>query len=95
MTLTPSRTQGLPGFVPPSHASLFGRACAALFGPLWKSAAARMLGVSEKTVHRWEAREHPIPLGVYQELRDLVRTRLEELEAVKDDLAELVGEEPD
>lgn len=47
----------------------------ALFGPLWQSAIARDLGVSNRTIRRWVAGTSPLPDGLTAELLHLVRAR--------------------
>jgi DNA-binding transcriptional regulator YiaG len=48
----------------------------ALYGPLFQSALARDLGVSDRTMRRWVAGTHEPPEGLQDELRALVRARI-------------------
>ncbi len=63
--------------------ALFARIGEALFGTLWQEAMARALGVSGRSVRYWVAGDHPIPRGVWVDLRGIVEHR-------REDLAELV-----
>lgn len=47
----------------------------ALYGPLWQSALARDLQVSDRTVRRWIAGTTPVPAGVYSDLLRLIQER--------------------
>ena len=48
----------------------------ALYGPLFQSALARDLGVSDRTMRRWVAGTHEPPEGLQDELHALVRARI-------------------
>jgi DNA-binding transcriptional regulator YiaG len=48
----------------------------ALYGPLFQSALARDLNVSDRTMRRWIAGTHEPPEGLRDELRALVRARI-------------------
>lgn len=54
---------------------------AALYGAQWQSALAEALGVADRTVRRWVAGQ-PIPDGVRDDLRRLVKERRGELAAI-------------
>lgn len=54
----------------------------ALYGPLWQSALARDLAVSDRTMRRWAAGEFNIPPTIANELYDLLLIRGKEIEAV-------------
>ncbi len=47
----------------------------ALYGPLWQSALARDLGVTDRTVRRWAAADYPIPHGIWYELKQILKQR--------------------
>lgn len=47
----------------------------ALYGPLWQSAIARDLGVSDRTIRRWVAGTSRVPVGLPVELLHLMRAR--------------------
>lgn len=59
---------------------------AALYGPLWQSALARDLGVSDRTVRRWVAGAYDPPAGVYVDLLRLTQERASALDALADRL---------
>ena len=50
-----------------------------LHGERFQTALAHDLGVSERTVRRWVAGTSPIPQGVEEELRGLLRARAGEI----------------
>jgi heme oxygenase len=57
----------------------------ALYGPLWQSALARSIGVSDRTMRRWVAGERAIAATVWPEFLELLEerdTEIAELEAV-------------
>lgn len=54
----------------------------ALYGPLWQSAIARDLKVADRTVRRWAAADVPIPDGLCDELKELLRHRRSVLSAI-------------
>lgn len=55
--------------------TLFRDAGRALYGPRWQSDLARDLQVSDRTVRRWDAGSHDVPLTVWAELRALLKAR--------------------
>ena len=55
---------------------------AALYGPLWQSALARDLGVSDRTIRRWSAGAYDPPAGVYTDLLRLTQDRAAALDAL-------------
>lgn len=61
------------------HRDLLTRAASALWGPRWKTQAARVLKVDPRLVRRWAAGHRPIPGWVVDRLGELVHTRLSEL----------------
>ena len=63
--------------------TLLREAGEALYGPRWQSDLARDLGVSDRTVRRWDAGQNGIPAGVWVELRTLTKTRSMALAAVR------------
>ena len=60
----------------------------ALYGPLWQSALARDLGVSDRTVRRWVAGTSNVPAGLYTDLLRLTQERAEVLHALAGRLRE-------
>ena len=63
---------------------LFQSACAAMWGPQYRSEAARRLGVSLRSVMRYDAAETPVPTKILSDLAsllDLRRTEAAELRA--------------
>jgi hypothetical protein len=54
----------------------------ALYGPLWQSALARDLDVSDRTVRRWVAGTSDVPAGLYTDLLRLTQERAEKLDAL-------------
>lgn len=54
----------------------------ALYGPLWQSALARDLDVSDRTVRRWVAGTSPVPAGLYIDLLRLTQERAAVLDAL-------------
>lgn len=55
--------------------ALLREAGKALYGPRWQSDIARDLGVSDRTVRRWDAGQNAIPPGVWANIRALLTTR--------------------
>lgn len=60
----------------------------ALYGPLWQSALARDLDVSDRTVRRWVAGTSPVPAGLYIDLLRLTQERAAALDALAGRLRE-------
>lgn len=60
----------------------------ALYGPLWQSALARDLGVSDRTVRRWVAGTSDVPAGLYLDLLRLAQERAAVLDALAEKLRE-------
>lgn len=60
----------------------------ALYGPLWQSALARDLGVSDRTVRRWVAGTSEVPAGLYLDLLRLTQERAAVLDALAGRLRE-------
>lgn len=54
----------------------------ALYGPLWQSALARDLDISDRTVRRWVAGTSPVPAGLYIDLLRLTQERAAVLDAL-------------
>lgn len=54
----------------------------ALYGPLWQSALARNLGVSDRTMRRWVAGTTDVPSGLYVDLLRLTQERAAVLDAL-------------
>jgi hypothetical protein len=52
----------------------------ALYGPLWQSALARDLAVSDRTVRRWAAGTSEPPGGLYADLLRLTMERAQVLD---------------
>lgn len=46
-----------------------------LFGSLWQTDLAKSLGVSDRTVRRWVAKDSPIPPNVWLEIASLCEER--------------------
>lgn len=60
---------------------------AALYGPLnWKAPLARDLGVSAKTIQRWDNGSDAVPPGVLADLLRITQQRAMELDALGDRL---------
>lgn len=59
---------------------------AALYGPSWQAELAKALGVNDRTMRRWLTGETPIPKGIGADLLPICGQRLDELEAVFDQL---------
>jgi len=55
----------------------------ALYGPRWTTDLARALDVADRTVRRWQAGHAPIPAGLEDELRALLKARGFALAAVR------------
>lgn len=58
----------------------------ALYGPLWQSALARDLGVSDRTMPRWYAGTYDPPVGIYVDLLRLTQERAATLDGLADRL---------
>lgn len=54
----------------------------ALFGPRWKSELARALGVTDRTMRRWDAGTHPIPDTLAADLAKLKSDRIKHLRSL-------------
>ena len=54
---------------------LFARCGKALYGPQWKQQLAYDLGINTRTVQRWAAGSHVIPLSAVEALRLLLDER--------------------
>jgi len=65
---------------------LFKTICEALWGPQYRSEAARQLGVSLRTLMRYVADESPIPDDIVGRLRTLLDDRIENLDTLLDKL---------
>lgn len=63
--------------------SLLREAGEALYGPRWQSDLARALGVSDRTVRRWDAGSHDVPKGAWSDLRSLLQERGKALAVVR------------
>jgi hypothetical protein len=61
---------------------LLRRIGAALYGEQWHGRLARELDVLPRTMRRWLSGEMPIPLGVADQLRVMVRDRVRDLRAI-------------
>ena len=61
----------------------------ALYGPLWQSALARDLDVSDRTVRRWVAGTSPVPAGLYIDLLRLTQERTATLDALASRLKQM------
>lgn len=46
-----------------------------LYGPRWQTELARDLTVSDRTMRYWIAGDHPIPSGVWADIRKLIGER--------------------
>ncbi len=55
--------------------SILRAAGEALYGPLWQSALARDIDVTDRTMRRWVGGDNPIPENVGRELRALLKAR--------------------
>lgn len=55
----------------------------ALYGPRWLSDLSRDLGVTYRTIRRWDAGEFEIPATVAAELRALLKARATAMAAVR------------
>jgi hypothetical protein len=55
----------------------------ALYGPRWTTDLARDLDVNDRTVRRWSAGRSPIPEGLGDDLRELMKARRHALAAVR------------
>jgi predicted transcriptional regulator len=61
---------------------LFQRACEALWGSRYRSDGARALGVSLRTMMRYDAGESPIPDEITGKLADLLDERNDQIEKI-------------
>lgn len=52
----------------------------ALYGPLWQSALARDLGISDRTMRRWVAGTSEVPAGLYIDLLRITQERAQVLD---------------
>lgn len=60
----------------------------ALYGPLWQSALARDLTISDRTMRRWVAGATQPPAGLYTDLLRLTQERAAVLDALAGRLRE-------
>lgn len=72
---------------PPKHAAdpRLARAGQLLYGERWQSDLARALGIGDRRVRQWLAGDRPIPEGIWRDIAELLRVRIE-------DAAKLMGE---
>lgn len=64
-------------------ATLLHQVGLALYGPRWQCELARTLGVSDRTMRRWAAGTHRVPLGARSEMREAIRARHATLAALE------------
>lgn len=65
---------------------LFAKVGGALYGPSWRNVLATELGVSERTVRRWQDGTSAIPDGIRGDLAKLCRKHSAELAKIADQL---------
>ncbi len=70
-----------------SDVALFARIGSALYGPQWQQSLARTLGVSGRSVRYWVAGDHPIPRGVWAELRGIVERQHSDLASLLEEIS--------
>lgn len=58
----------------------------ALYGPRWQTDISRDLGVTDRTIRRWEAGTSDVPDGVYLDLLRLTMERAQVLDGLADRL---------
>ena len=58
---------------------LLNATATALYGPLWQNALARALEVDARTMRRWATGELPIPIGVWNDISEIIADRVTEL----------------
>ncbi len=68
---------------------LLQQAGEALYGPRWQSELARIVGVSDRTMRRWLAEPHDIPIGVWQDIDGALINRVQAIQNVRDQIAHL------
>ena len=68
---------------------LLQRVGQALYGERWQSALAADLSVSDRTMRKWLAGEHPIRPQIWGELRELVVERRGRLDTLARELERL------
>ena len=54
-----------------------------LYGPRWQSSIGRALKVSDRSVRRWLAEEHGLPVDMPAQLRRLIDQRIAALKKVR------------
>jgi len=54
-----------------------------LFGPYWQRELARALSVNDRTVRRWAAGDYPVPQGIWDRLRQILREHELKLKAAR------------
>lgn len=57
-------------------------AARALFGEAWQSALARAVRVNDRTVRRWHGGQSPVPVGIWPELKEMLRLKATECRAL-------------
>ncbi len=68
-------------------APLLEKAGQALYGPRWQTELARIVGVSDRTMRRWLASPHDIPVGVWRDIDAALLERGMAIERVRNELA--------
>lgn len=62
-----------------NETELLNLTATALYGAQWQNALARALSINERTVRRWAAGEAPVPIGVWNDISELIADRVTEL----------------
>ena len=71
----------------------FRAACELLWGPQYRSEAARQLKISLRTLMRYNAGESPIPEGIVRRLHTLLNDRSAMLDNMMEELADHLRED--
>ena len=58
---------------------LLNATASALYDPHWQNALARALDINERTVRRWASGEAPVPIGVWNDISEIIAERVTEL----------------
>ena len=62
-----------------TETELLNATASALYGAHWQNALARALDINERTVRRWASGEAPVPLGVWNDISEIIAERVTEL----------------
>jgi predicted transcriptional regulator len=69
-----------------TETELLNATASALYGAHWQNALARALDINERTVRRWASGEAQVPIGVWQDISEIIGERIIELDNLRQTL---------